>query len=61
MKAIMHFTNNEVSITIGKPEGIETELYDSFMASIDGRGSLIEAHITNNSIILRRKKDEQRS
>ena len=56
MKAIMHLVNGEVSITINSPEGLEKDLWEELMGKIDGRGSLIEAHITNNSIILRGKK-----
>ena len=59
MESIVHFTDGEVSITVGKPKGLEMELYEAFLESIDGRGSLIEAHITNGNIILRRKKDGQ--
>ena len=56
MKAELHLVNGEVAITLGKPEGLEVDLWEELLSKIDGRGSLIETRITNNSMILRRKK-----
>jgi hypothetical protein len=55
MKAQLHLVNGEVAITLGKPEGLEVDLWEEFMSKVDGRGSLVEVHIGNNSLILRSK------
>lgn len=56
MKTAMKFTNGQVSISINNPEGLEIDLWEYLMDSIDKRGSAMEVVIRNESMIIRRKK-----
>ena len=58
MYAVMRYNKGEVSITVQTTEhdNLEQEVWDSLIEKVDGRGSKLEAIISNNKMIIREVK-----
>ena len=59
MRALMRFNQGEASITV-EPAGddtLERQVWDELIASVDGRGSLLEAIVSQGKIIVRKVKN----